>query len=429
MKKYFWISIGIVSASLGIFLLTTGLISSHGVKKLTRMSEKRMLAAASHCTQYIDTYIAADTMTVLFHEDVNTWLEQFSMSTGFDLIAIVDSFGFILWSSSDIYYQGDNISTSLIDTSLFHSVTAGQRYAFTPSVKIDDVLFKSLYYSFVLGGEQLVVVIDEDQDYFAEAAGFHTMVFVIFIILFAISALLLIILFIIDRKARRAYELAAQNERLAFLGRTSAELAHELKNPLGIMKASVDVLRMEFDPQKKEKNFNFLSEEIMRLSRMINTILNFSKGKSLSKEIFTPFSVLQDVYMTFVQVFPKVSVAVNVSETVKFVGDSQAFMQIANNIMRNAAAAMKEQGMITVAGVQKGKQYILSFHDTGPGIQSDIAQKIFEPFVTGSKTGTGLGLAIVKSLCEGMGWSIALLSREAGATCFAIILKESLWEK
>jgi two-component system sensor histidine kinase AtoS len=247
--------------------------------------------------------------------------------------------------------------------------------------------------------------------------------------LLALSAILFASIGIIGVRARKAQKLAQHNEKLAFLGQTSAELAHELKNPLAIIKSSVDVLRRKHDPEKIEKPFEFISEEILRVSRLVDDILSFSREKRLLLEPFSPIVVLETVLVSLGNQYPDIKIAVNISDKLRLIGDKDAFVQIASNLVRNAAAAMNSRGRIEISAQQQKSKLFIDFSDNGPGIPGEIVPHLFEPFVSGSRTGTGLGLSIVRALCEASGWDIRLVSHGRGNTCFRIIIKEKLWQK
>jgi signal transduction histidine kinase len=210
---------------------------------------------------------------------------------------------------------------------------------------------------------------------------------------------------------------------MAFLGRTSAELAHELKNPLAIIKASVDVLRNKLDPGRKEAAFGYLSEETMRLSRLIGNILGFSREQPLAIRPFRPHAALEAARQALAGEFPGVAWSVSVPADLSLPGDMDAFRQMAENLGRNASQAMGGQGSFEVTWDGRGRGGAMRFTDSGPGLPKAVRAKLFEPFVSGSRTGTGLGLSIVKSLCERSGWTLALAADKAvdgKPTCFEI---------
>jgi signal transduction histidine kinase len=286
-----------------------------------------------------------------------------------------------------------------------------------------------LYYSSFISGEYYITIVEADQNYFNDAVGFRNAIIFNTGILVIVCFILLVSIYVIDRQSQKALALASHNERLAFLGRISAELAHELKNPLAIIKSSIDVLRNTYDEKRNNKVFIFISDEIMRLSNMITNILSFSKNTIDHKEQFFPKAIADTLIKNISDMFPEVTIHNNISESLKLIGDSQLFHQVADNILRNSVTAMKGKGLININSRQNKKKYTLIFTDTGPGIPNSLKNKIFDPFVTQSKTGTGLGLAIVKSICNKSDWEINLISNSRGKTAFAINIKESLWVK
>ena len=237
------------------------------------------------------------------------------------------------------------------------------------------------------------------------------------------------ILAIIDAKARRIALHAQEQAHLAFLGQTSAELAHELKNPLAIIKSSIDVLQKKHDPDRRSEPFLFVSEEIMRLSGHINNILTFSKEKKLSLETIRIAAITNEIFISLQKNFPQLSLNNAIADSLIVKADRDAIHQIFGNLIRNTAEACDGHGVIRIYSQTNGGVLKLYFSDNGPGIPPDIAQRIFKPFVSGAKNSTGLGLAIVKRLCEANGWTIELSSNQPGDTQFTFTIPEESWEE
>lgn len=427
-KNYIWLTISTVALGLAFFLIGTGIFFTRGLNKLKDLANQRMVSAAYHSAAYINRSLTAGDSRASEGE-IDSWLEQYCLSTGFDRIVVCDSFIQVVWTSSDLFTQGDDFQPFLSDQSLYAEIIDYGHYQFTKAIKIAGHTFKSLYYQCILNGKPYVLILEADQDFFQEAAGFRNTTSIIVLILVMISLALLIFLIILDQKAQKAFARTLHNERLAFLGRTSAELAHELKNPLAIIKSSVDVLREEYDPQNEKKVFTYLSDEIMRLSKLISNILTFSRKKNIAKLPFSPKQELQALLPGFSKMYPDISVTVDLPESLRLVGNNLAFGQIAENLMRNAGNAIQGTGTISIYGESRKKHYFLFFQDNGPGIAKALRKNLFEPFVTESKIGTGLGLALVASLCDSMNWQVSLVSAEKGNTRFALQIKEIIWEK
>ncbi|MBN1982730.1 MAG: HAMP domain-containing histidine kinase [Chitinivibrionales bacterium] len=426
-------TLAVVGASLVIIFTVAGVLFSQALERVENYSRQRMYAAAEFSRQYIDLLFAspqepADSV------EVDSWLDNFITGSGFEHIVVCDTNKRILFSSHELLHRGEDFSFYGIDDSLFDQVLQLFTPGMTETVKIGSSQFASAYYPGYINDQRCLISVSADQNYFTEAGRYRTVMVGggLFLVLF--SAILFSVLIIIDKRRRVALQRLAHNERLAFLGRTSAELAHELKNPLGIMKASVDVLRQRFDSSRSDTVFTFLSDEIMRLKQMIESILAFSRDKTLNRETFAANDVLAELVASFAMQYPKLAVTLSIDKELKLDADRHAFRIIASNLLQNAAGVLNGVGTISISSQQDTtdtQELQLLFTDSGPGIDRSIRARIFEPFVQSSTAiaGTGLGLAIVKSLCDSLGWRIELLNWQAGQTCFAVVIKEGLWQR
>ena len=425
-KKYLIVSFAIVLFVTVIFFVSTAILFSQSMKRIEYSAEIRMKAAAQYTKDYIDLLYVLSTQS-LDDEQINTWLKSFVQSIGFERIVIVDSSIHVQWSSNSIIEQNEDFNTYIIDSVSFYMAHSSQIIKLSPTIKIGNTYFKSLYYPFRFMGERYHIIIDADQNYFNDMKRLKTRILRIMTFLSAVSCCMIALLLFIDKKAIEACQKSAHNERLAFLGRASAELAHELKNPLAILKSSIDVLRLKYDPDKKETVFNFLSEEIMHLSELLQSILCFSREKILLNEPFSPLMAISEFCHGFEALYPHVRIKIQLSNSNKIIGDIHAFRIIVSNIVRNSITAMNAQGEITVSEQVIHGIPALTFTDTGPGIPPQLLKTLFEPFVTTSSTGCGLGLSIVKSLCDALNWEIICAKNVPGETVFALCIKEKLW--
>lgn len=424
LNRYFALTLGIVTVAIAAFFVVAVLLFTQGLREVRTCTDERMLFVARHAAEGIEDMLPASAS-----DDIGEWLSSLAEYAGFERIVVVDTLSLVMWTSNEFIYRGDDFEPYLVDTTAFRRAVGRQDAEFSAETVIDDVPFKSFYYYCSIEGDACIVAVEADRSYFSKAALFRNRATITGVILLGVFLFLGVLLALVNRRFRQAHAQAVRNERLAFLGRTSAELAHELKNPLAIMKTSCDLLREQHDPGKKEKAFDYLSDEVMRLSRLINDMLAFSRDKQLARVTFNPREVVDRVAVGVRDTWPEVVVGNSLPESLSLMGDPDAFFQIAGNLMRNAASAQQGKGSIRVTSSERGKRLCLAFSDNGSGIEADLARSIFEPFASGSKTGTGLGLAIVKSLCEASGWKIKLASRVAGNTVFEVLVEDRLWER
>lgn len=418
------------AAALILLLAFSAWLLSRNLGQARRASQARMTGLAV----YIADHLSEDLFSFPFElgpsvfpaqyaEQQGRWLSRLMRATGLERAVLTDSAGEVYASSQNLIGSGEDIRPYLVDTALFARAARENLPRFTPLSEIDGVPFQSLYYPFALRGKRQMLTLESDQAFLASVEQFRTYLAFASTFVIVLFAALAAVLYALDRRFQAALAESRRNERLAFLGRTSAELAHELKNPLAIIKSSVDVLRKQLDPERKLPAFGYLSDEAMRLSRLIGNILGFSKDKPLEAKPFAPRAALDAAAASLAAEFPGVSLALDVPADLSLTGDADAFRQMAENLARNGAQAMGGQGSIRVTWEGRGRGGAMRFCDSGPGLPRDVRKRLFEPFVSGSKTGTGLGLSIVRNLCERAGWTLALVADKAAggeATCFEI---------
>ncbi len=443
MRRPLLAALGVALLALILMFGFSAWIFSRNMRDAHHKSEDRMMATA----KYIEEHIREDLFSYPFEfkpdifpdsyaDQQNRWLDRFTKATGLERAVITDLSGHAYVGSLSLISKGDDIHPYLLDTALFNRASKENIALYTPLIKIEGVHFQSLYYPFKIHEKLHMMVLESDQNFIAYVDQFRAYLIFASTLLILLFIVLSLTIFALDKKFQSALSESRRNEHLAFLGRTSAELAHELKNPLAIIKSSVDVLRRKFDPDQDNTAFRYLSEEAMRLSRLITNILSFSKDRPLENKPFQPLGVLNEVRESQKMQFPEVEWKIEVGGDLILMGDRDSFRQVVENITRNATNAMKGKGNVQVTYQnevfdQKFKGAgLLLFTDSGPGLPKNIRAKMFEPFFSGSKTGTGLGLAIVKSLCDRSGWNISLISNAAEEnkpTCFRLrIPKEKI---
>jgi signal transduction histidine kinase/HAMP domain-containing protein len=204
---------------------------------------------------------------------------------------------------------------------------------------------------------------------------------------------------------RHLEEEVRRQDRLAALGRMSAGLAHEIRNPLGIIQGSAELLRNRFGDLPGEEGLSeFILGEVRRLSRVVNDFLVFARPPSPNLETLTVdelLNLLEDYFdkqqdnesYTLVKEcaddLPEIAVDVNLCR--------QAFL----NLFINAQEAMPDGGKITLRSYSYSAGKIaIDIEDQGEGITPEQIDKIFDPFYTSKDRGTGLGLSLVHQIID-----------------------------
>jgi PAS domain S-box-containing protein len=213
-----------------------------------------------------------------------------------------------------------------------------------------------------------------------------------------------------------------QQERLAALGELSAIVAHEVRNPLGVIFNSLGSLRRLIRPQGDAKMLlDIVGEEADRLNRIVGDLLDFARPSTPLVRPEPLARVVEEAVAAALAQNPTSVVVERVLEELPLVPmDARLVRQAVLNVAVNAVQAMPRGGTLTVRTLREDGAALLELEDTGPGIAEEVRNRIFEPFFTTKASGTGLGLAVVKRIVEGHGGEISVRSRPGEGTTFSL---------
>ncbi|HOX39453.1 MAG TPA: ATP-binding protein [Candidatus Brocadiia bacterium] len=222
---------------------------------------------------------------------------------------------------------------------------------------------------------------------------------------------------------RRLYE----NERMSSLGRLSASVAHEVKNPLGSIKAIAQVMREELgESDSRREDLGLIISEVDRLAKVVNQLLRFARPQPDSTDRAEVREVVETVVQVQTPEIRKAGVSIKQrfpdGECVTAIGED-SLKEVLFNLIQNAVHAMPEGGTLEIACEISEDEGVLNLivTDTGAGIPEDARDKVFEAFFTTKQNGTGLGLTIVRNRVEAAGGRISVRSRP-GETVFTVSL-------
>jgi signal transduction histidine kinase len=235
-----------------------------------------------------------------------------------------------------------------------------------------------------------------------------------------------------NRRLEQAQEEARRSERLAALGQLTAGLAHEIRNPLAVIKGSAETLTRRLqaaDPVTTEVA-GYISSEVNRLNTIVTRFLNFARPLKLERRLAQIPPLLERALKVALERWPeaKVEVAQQYSENLPEINvDPDLCEQAFTNLVLNAYEAMTDTGgRLTVrvaAANSDGRRGVeINIEDTGPGIPPELHGQIFNPFFTTKKEGVGLGLSLVSKIVDDhRGW-IRISSGPGKGACFRLFL-------
>jgi signal transduction histidine kinase len=212
---------------------------------------------------------------------------------------------------------------------------------------------------------------------------------------------------------------SVEMERQASLGQLAAGLAHDIRNPLTIIRMTIQTLiKRESNPQHNEM-LVMVEEEIERVNRVIENLLNFARPTQPKLEKISLIELLEGIRALVNASARKqnVGITLDCDPLLEITADLSHIRQILMNLILNAIQAMPtEGGQITLLGSKKDGQIILSVIDNGKGIPTSLMPRVSEPFFTTKSAGTGLGLAICHVLAKSNHAELSIESQESAGT-------------
>jgi two-component system NtrC family sensor kinase len=213
------------------------------------------------------------------------------------------------------------------------------------------------------------------------------------------------------------------------MGGMLSGIAHELNNPITSVKGHADLLKKKTTDSYAKKKAEIISKESDRCSKIVRGLLTFSRRhKPERRPIDVNEIIIDSIVMLKTQLTRQaVTISTDLSDAVPpTVGDGIQLQQVFVNIITNAHDAMmsREEKVLTVKSLLSDGNIVITFSDTGPGIDRRIRKQIFDPFFTTKETGmgTGLGLSIAYGIIHEHGGKIEVENNDAGGAVFTVEL-------
>lgn len=213
-------------------------------------------------------------------------------------------------------------------------------------------------------------------------------------------------------------------DKLSSLGEISAGIAHELRNPMGVIAGYTKLLSKKADNSLKP-TVDAISKEIVVMDRIISDFLSFAKPIELNLSFIDLKTIIENCVASITSERKDIMLYLDINELPLIKGDEVLLRQAFINLIQNSVEAMPQGGKLmiktSVITEPAGEFLDITIADTGHGISDNIKDKIFLPFFTTKEKGTGLGLAIVHKIVVSHGGNISVDSSEKG-TIFRIRL-------
>lgn len=208
-----------------------------------------------------------------------------------------------------------------------------------------------------------------------------------------------------------------QTAKLAAVGRLSAGLAHEIRNPLASIKGSAEILADDFPPEHpKRKLLQVLIDESVRLNNVLSRFLAFARPRPLEQSTFALHLEIEAV-ISLLQgqaECPTIRFESGSNQPILLTGDREQLRQVFLNILLNACQATGPDGTVCIDCSTSKDVCKIIVHDSGVGFSMDAIESAFTPFFTTKEHGTGLGLAVSHRIVELHGGKIRVRNHSEG---------------
>lgn len=394
---------------------------------LERALEQRLEVTASLTAQLIErsttSFYDADEMELL-----RLTLNRIRRENELEAIYLLDDRGRILldarleleWLTDRSYLAEDSLA---IHAALGGEITASRLHT------VAGNHFKSVYAPLGdLYGSRAVLALEANAGFLAIMDEFYRGLMVgVVISLLALVALALFLGMAMMRFVRTESRLYL-SERLASLGQMAATVAHEIRNPLAIIKSTAQVLREKsLLPEKAGEYYGYIDAEIARLNKMVGEFLDFSREPLLERRDHDLVPLLQATAAHFSRQGPEVRFLAGAGE-IHLLCDGAQLQQVVLNLLINAQQATSGEERVIVLRLQERRsrserRVVIEVQDQGPGLQGR-GLEIFEPFFTTKSRGTGLGLAVCKRIVEAHGGQISVHEPDEGGMLVRLIFPQ-----
>ncbi|ABB32375.1 integral membrane sensor signal transduction histidine kinase [Geobacter metallireducens RCH3] len=218
-------------------------------------------------------------------------------------------------------------------------------------------------------------------------------------------------------------------KKVAAVGHLALGLAHEIRNPLSAIQMNMQMIRKKIAPAGTlRENFSIVEEEIQRLNRLLNDVLDFARSRPLRLETAELEGIVDRLMQLMAQRLEEEQVRseVRIDSPLNLVCDPEQIHQVLLNLVLNALDAMNrtppDARLLTITAQSMSGMALLRVSDTGGGIPPDKLEQLFEPFFTTKASGGGLGLSILQTIVLRHGGSVSVESEPGRGATFTVTL-------
>lgn len=217
------------------------------------------------------------------------------------------------------------------------------------------------------------------------------------------------------------------SSRLAAMGEMAAGVAHQIRNPLGVMKVSAEMLRDDFEIKIRKEDYvsitHMLINEIDTLNLVISNFLDFARPREVQKNLCQVKDIIRlSLESLPLDKYPDLEIKTLIQgESLQYLMDKSLIIQVISNLVLNAIQTSSPNGKVEIRAFKEKRQLCIEVQDWGYGFDEEIRKQIFNPFFTTKSTGTGLGLSIAHRIIEQHNGIIDVYSTPGEGSTFRVL--------
>jgi len=244
-----------------------------------------------------------------------------------------------------------------------------------------------------------------------------------------VFSLLWLVISLMQSRTARLKVMLQKESHLSDIGRMSARLAHEIKNPLGAIRGMAQLLQKKcrdgHEPEKVEMATT-IEQETFRLEELTRSILDFARPQECRVLPLNLTAVVEDTLLIFNQQLSEGSIVAPSDHTVpECLGDDNAIRQILLNLLKNALDAAENPAAVRLEITVDSETVILRVYNPAGYMSEQMLEDVFTPFVSTKVKGYGLGLPVSRRLAEQMGGSLRLVNAAPGEIMAELKLRKA----
>jgi len=284
------------------------------------------------------------------------------------------------------------------------------------------------------GTIEAFVKVEASRDYFVGLAKLRNSLIFLGLFCIGVIGILVIIFYKLVNALIKAEESTELNNRLQSLGTMAAGVAHEIRNPLGIIRNTAEILKAELLSESDSYSYvDSILEEVHRLNNLVTQFLQLSKPSVIEKRDCDIRQLIESTISFVKYDFEKSDIKISFTCNATFMSqkprdksrattftnikcDENSIKQLLLNLLINAKQSMKNGGSVKIDLIKKKNKILITITDEGSGISEIEIKKVYDPFFSTKDAGIGLGLTICKNIVDLHNGTIEVFSRENKGT-------------